>query len=287
MGTTISLILWGFSFRFISTEIENKKSIERIKTISELNLVQSRIEHELNARLYLNKGFEAYVKLHNEVENEHFTEYAKILIDGDSLVKNVSLIKDTTIVDVYPHKGNEQAIGSIIVGVTLGILMHTKSQLKQIALYDSLTNLCNRASFYNELSMALKNAEANKQKVAILFMDINKFKLVNDNYGHAVGDLLLIGVADRLKIIMDKSYTIARIGGDEFTIIVPYKEEKTTIESIMEKAKSIYDEPFIFGDISLQVTGSIGYSIYPDHSKDIDKLMIQADEHMYKEKKLV
>jgi diguanylate cyclase (GGDEF)-like protein len=135
--------------------------------------------------------------------------------------------------------------------------------------------------------MALKNAEANKQKVAILFMDINKFKLVNDNYGHAVGDFLLIAVANRLKSKMDKSYTIARIGGDEFTIIVPYKEEETTIENIMVKAKSIYNEPFIFGDISLQVTGSIGYSIYPDHSKNIDKLMIQADKYMYKEKKSV
>ncbi len=156
-------------------------------------------------------------------------------------------------------------------------------ELHYTAHHDSLTNLPNRVLFLDRLRQAVKYSARNKVNIFVLFLDLDRFKEVNDTYGHDVGDELLKKVAQRLKDSLREEDTIARLGGDEFTIII----RDLNYNDMLEIAKKIIDnmqELFYIGHIKLHTTFSIGISSYPNDGKRAEELLKNADTAMYEAK---
>lgn len=156
-----------------------------------------------------------------------------------------------------------------------------EQKLAYIAHHDFLTDLPNRILFLNSLGHSTLLAKRNHYKVAVLFLDLDGFKQINDILGHDAGDRLLQGVAKRLKEIVRASDTAARIGGDEFTFALNNIGSNENAVLMVNKIIASLSEPFDLNGRQCRVGGSIGISIYPDDSEDIEKLIMQADEAMY------
>jgi diguanylate cyclase (GGDEF)-like protein len=169
-------------------------------------------------------------------------------------------------------------------------------RLKYLAQHDTLTDLPNRYLFNDRLTQAMAHAERERQMLALLFLDIDNFKHINDTIGHKAGDELLKSIADRLIICMrrtdsiswplaeDSKHLLARLGGDEFTILIT---DVTNIQDpaiVAHRILNILAEPFIIGTQEVFVTASVGIAVYPVDGKDIDTLLINADVAMYQAK---
>lgn len=158
-------------------------------------------------------------------------------------------------------------------------------KLEHLANHDPLTGLPNRLLFIDRLSHAMEISKRFKSKTALIFIDIDGFKPVNDAHGHNVGDVLLQDIASRLQSCVRTSDTVARVGGDEFVMILENIADIDRAIDIAEKALLLMRKPFIIGDLECQVGASLGLSIYPDDSVDLDALTRQADAAMYHAKK--
>ncbi len=162
---------------------------------------------------------------------------------------------------------------------------HARQNEHRLAYFDALTNLPNRQLFYDRLHHALSHAQRYGQKVALLFIDLDYFKLVNDSMGHYMGDLILQEVAQRLEGCLRKSDTIARIGGDEFTCILPNIKKPENVTSTAQKIISTLNGPFNLKGYEIHISGSIGASLFPEDTEDLEELIRNADMAMYYVKK--
>jgi diguanylate cyclase (GGDEF)-like protein len=160
-----------------------------------------------------------------------------------------------------------------------------QSQLERIAHFDPLTNLANRVLLSDRLQQSMLQCQRRGQQLAVAFMDIDGFKKVNDQYGHAVGDQILIVSAHRMAGVMRQGDTLARLGGDEFVAVLIDFEEKSAVAPLLDRLLAAVAQPIHVEDISLQVSVSIGVSMYPQ-SQEIDgeQLLRQADQSMYQAK---
>jgi len=158
-------------------------------------------------------------------------------------------------------------------------------RLFHLAHYDSLCDLPNRLLFYDRLKQAISRSRRADNRIAVMFMDLDGFKQVNDEFGHGVGDELLQQVSKRIVSILRDTDTIARIGGDEFTLIINDISSISSIESIAEKILSEIQESYTLHDHVFSISASIGISLFPDDSDDMNMLVKQADIAMYKAKK--
>lgn len=156
-----------------------------------------------------------------------------------------------------------------------------EQKIAHLAHYDYLTDLPNRALFMDSLEHSISLAKRNNYKVAVLFLDLDGFKQINDTLGHDGGDLLLRGVAKRLKEIIRASDTVARVGGDEFTFVLNNVGSNENAALMANKIIVALSEPFYLKGQQCHVGGSIGISIFPDDSKDFETLLKQADKAMY------
>jgi diguanylate cyclase (GGDEF)-like protein/PAS domain S-box-containing protein len=163
-------------------------------------------------------------------------------------------------------------------------LREAKDSLTRMAYYDPLTALPNRKLFQERLSQALAWADQHDQLVALLFLDLDGFKAVNDSYGHQLGDLLLKAVAQRLTGCLRGSDTIARLGGDEFVVLLPAIPGAQDVARVAQKILDTLSQNFILEGKVIPITTSIGISIYPSDSQDIDTLITHADMAMYEAK---
>lgn len=162
-----------------------------------------------------------------------------------------------------------------------------EAQIWRQANYDALTGLPNRNMFYDRLSQEIKKAQRKRGSFALLFVDLDKFKDVNDTLGHHQGDVLLKQVATRLHQCVRLSDTIARLGGDEFTIILPELENNAKgIERVVEAIIASLAEAFYLGNDIAFVSASVGITVYPNDSKQPDTLICNADQAMYAAKAL-
>jgi diguanylate cyclase (GGDEF)-like protein/PAS domain S-box-containing protein len=160
-----------------------------------------------------------------------------------------------------------------------------EEHMQHMAQYDALTHLPNRALFNDRLQQAIAAAHRNKARLALMFIDLDKFKPVNDTYGHGVGDLLLKDVALRIQDCLRDSDTAARIGGDEFVILLPAIETQQDAGKVGEKILAALNRPFMLAGHTLNISGSIGVAVYPEHGKDEKLLVKSADIAMYHAKK--
>jgi len=159
-------------------------------------------------------------------------------------------------------------------------------KLEHLANHDPLTGLPNRLLFIDRLSHAMEISKRSQSKSALIFIDIDGFKPVNDTHGHNVGDVLLQKIAARLQRCVRTSDTVARVGGDEFVMVIENIADIDRAINIAEKALLLMRKTFIIDALECQVGASVGISIYPDDSEDLDELTKQADAAMYHAKKL-
>lgn len=165
-------------------------------------------------------------------------------------------------------------------------LKTTERRVSYMAYHDSLTDLCNRAKFDLVLNLAMLKAEKNQQHVALIYIDIDRFKSINDAYGHHVGDKVLREIADRLKKSSRMTDLIARVGGDEFVIILMnIPDIHDVIIPVINKIKTLISEPFSINKQKLTIKTSIGISVYPTDGVDASTLFKNADAAMYAAKK--
>ncbi|MEO8381422.1 MAG: EAL domain-containing protein [Acidobacteriota bacterium] len=182
---------------------------------------------------------------------------------------------------------HETSVGAIVLNYRdVSQRKETEKQLEYRAYYDSLTALPNRLLFRDRLVNSLAHAQRNRVGVAVMILDLDRFKLVNDSLGHSLGDRLLSDVARRLQAALRASDTISRIGGDEFSVLLP---EVVTAEAVAGVARKILDSlarPFNVGGHDLFVTASIGIGCFPSDGEDAETLLKSADAAMYRAKEL-
>ncbi len=154
-------------------------------------------------------------------------------------------------------------------------------QLVRLANYDTLTGLPNRSLFHDRIQHALLHAKREKGKLSLLFLDLDNFKQVNDSLGHTIGDKLLTEVAMRLKRCIREDDTVARIGGDEFTVILEQFNTSENTDLVASKILKVLDKPYQIENRELNVQASIGISIYPDDGDNSEVLLRNADTAMY------
>lgn len=147
--------------------------------------------------------------------------------------------------------------------------------------HDALTGLANRMLFTDHLTFALTQAHRYQKQLAVLFLDLDRFKSINDTLGHTTGDELLKEVAGRLRSCIRETDTVARLGGDEFTILLSQVAHLKDISRIAEKIMEAFEQPFALGEHSFHLTTSIGISVYPEDGSDAETLIKNADIAMY------
>jgi diguanylate cyclase (GGDEF)-like protein/PAS domain S-box-containing protein len=156
--------------------------------------------------------------------------------------------------------------------------------IRHMAYYDMLTTLPNRALFDDRLAVAISRADREGRPFALMFMDMNDFKIVNDTLGHAAGDELLAEVAQRLVSVVRKSDTVARLGGDEFTLLLPQAESRDTVQLVAQKILAALEEPALTSQGPVDIDMSIGIAFYPEDGRTFSELMHAADMAMYQAK---
>jgi len=159
-----------------------------------------------------------------------------------------------------------------------------EEQIYQLAHHDLVTQLPNRVSFHRLANDAIKNAEKNSHQIAIMFIDLDNFKLINDTSGHPVGDELLVQVANRLNALLLPQHVISRFGGDEFTVLLNDIEVFEKVGIIAKSILEILREPFVLSSCELTISASIGISIYPENGVDVSTLLSCSDNAMYRAK---
>jgi len=159
-----------------------------------------------------------------------------------------------------------------------------ENRLKYVATHDSLTLLPNRASFNERLTHALKRAGRHKHRVAVLFIDLDRFKAVNDTVGHSAGDRVLQEAAQRFSGCLRDSDVLARLGGDEFVVLMEYADDPRQVAAVARRLIDITARPFVVDDAEVALGASVGISSYPDDADDADTLLKNADIAMYRAK---
>lgn len=188
-----------------------------------------------------------------------------------------------TISTVRNAQGQAQHYVALFSDITMTKLH--EQQLEHIAHYDTLTNLPNRVLLSDRLSQSMTQAQRRGQKLAVVFLDLDGFKAVNDTHGHEAGDHLLMALAHRMKQALREGDTLARIGGDEFVAVLVDLADTTESEPILKRLLRAAAESVQFGNTHLQVSASLGVTFYPQgHELDADQLQRQADQAMYQAK---
>ena len=157
-------------------------------------------------------------------------------------------------------------------------------ELEHLASHDQLTGLPNRKLFIDRLEHAMRLSRRVEKQTALLFIDIDGFKPINDTYGHDTGDTLLQAIAARLHASVRDSDTVARVGGDEFTVIMENIGDVGHALPVASKILDAMNTPFTIGGIDCRIGASIGISVYPGDSEELDDLIKKADSAMYQAK---
>lgn len=267
-----------------------------------------------------NKSDIAIEKVNNELFakfpwlNEHFKNQSRInILDIDlmpteseatqkylrnqgikSLLSLPVLSKNKTLAFIGIGSGSTVHLGSaenierlnIIANILYGGLMQVEldQEIKSMAYYDNLTNLPNRFLFENRIEQAINLSKRTGKYIAIIFIDLDNFKTVNDTAGHKGGDDLLRLIANELSNTIRETDTVARFGGDEFLIMIDELTDLNIINQITDKVIEIFAEPFMIQNHEFEVTASAGVSVYPHDGEEIGTLITKADIAMYQAK---
>jgi diguanylate cyclase (GGDEF)-like protein/PAS domain S-box-containing protein len=209
------------------------------------------------------------------IRQEHIT-YEKIHVTKTGVKIPVEVNSHTFL------RNGQKAVLSIARDVT--DRKRAEETIRRQAYYDVLTNLPNRTLFKDRLEQAMSHAHRNKQSLGVIILDLDRFKNINETLGHILGDRLLVAVAERLIGSMQEGETIARFGGDEFTILLPQVNQVDEATQHAQKILEILAEPFRINDHELHLTTSMGVAFYPDDGENAEILLKNAETAMYRAK---
>ena len=182
----------------------------------------------------------------------------------------------------------EQAGEALEMGASLAALAIDNRRLYETLIhrsqYDQLTNAANRFLLESRMEEALAHASRSRSRFALVYVDLDQFKHVNDFYGHRVGDVYLQQVAERFSEKLRGMDTLARVGGDEFIALVPVVRNRAEVEEIVQRLAHCFDTPFQIDDCSIRGSASIGIAVYPEDGVTKDELKRVADAMMYANK---
>ncbi len=161
-------------------------------------------------------------------------------------------------------------------------LQNAERALKKHAFFDPLTGLANRSLLIDRFQLAMQHSKRSLKQFAVLMVDLNKFKDINDTYGHAAGDTVLVTIAQRLVSLVRSSDTVARLGGDEFVLIIESVAERDQIASLGRKLVALLEEPVTLDSgETVSLGGSMGFAWYPKDGENLKDILEVADQAMY------
>lgn len=243
----------------------------------------------LPAELFVKQPKEIQKLVHPYDSLRLFEAYKDLLAGKKKVIEHRLLLNDGSIRWVHnfalPCKdqtGQVVRVDGLIIDVSEQ--KSREEKIKHMAFYDQLTGLPNRIMFENYFTFTLAGEKHREQRLALIFIDLDQFKQVNDEMGHDVGDLLLKEVAMRIKTIMRESDLFARLGGDEFVALLT-SVSRETITMVAERIIEAFSCSFMIGEYELHVGASIGISVYPEDGRDLETLIKNADEAMYTAKR--
>lgn len=216
--------------------------------------------------------------LYRALKGEKLTNVESNLID-QKRKKHILMIDGQSI-----QGGEGELLGAVIVCHDVSEKKKDEEQLKHQATHDILTGLPNRLLMVDRLTHAIEDAKRNNLKVTIIFVDLDNFKVINDALGHTIGDALLKAVTARFKLFLRASDTLARIGGDEFVIILPAQTSVENTYAVLNRILEHANEPYIIHKHKLRITCSLGFTVFPNDGDDPEALLKNADFAMYQAK---
>lgn len=256
------------------------------------------------AKIYLADDGVAGLEMYREFRPEVvITDLNMPHMNGIAMAREIKeMDRDATIVAVTAHSETSYLLNAIEIGIDHYLLkpvnypelfrimerVGEKIKLRRMeqlmmhqAQHDTLTDLPNRKLFMDFLTLELAQARRNKKSLAVLFLDLDRFKQINDTLGHAAGDQLLQAVARRLKRCVRESDTVARIGGDEFNVLMPDLTQTDDVGVVVHKIMGVFEAPFRLEGVEVKATTSVGVSMYPEDGDSTEELLRKADAAMY------
>jgi diguanylate cyclase (GGDEF)-like protein/PAS domain S-box-containing protein len=228
-----------------------------------------------------------------ELAKVYFEEQKKVIEEGKELIGIEEPYYDNNGKQCWAstnkkpmHSSSGEIIGLIGISRDITKIKKLEEELRKKASYDNLTGLLNREVFFQYSSQQLKLIKRNNQAAAIIFIDLDQFKPVNDIYGHKAGDYVLVTIAERLKSNLRNSDIICRFGGDEFIVFTLLDNVENDTRIVADNILKIISTPILFNEIEIEIGCSIGISHYPKHGDTISELVKNADEAMYKAKNI-
>jgi len=276
-------------------EIALKNSEEQFQLFMENLPAGAFIKDEKNNFLFSNRYLNDFFGV-DTLQGKNMTDFMSS-IDQENIIKNEVLLKKGTFTAEEKlsdktgknhyfqthrfviNKNGQKLFGGIYSDISKQ--KKTETKLNILAHYDVLTNLPNRALFQDSLKNAVSKAKRSKSKIALMFIDLDNFKMINDTLGHDYGDLLLIEVAKRLKSSLRAEDTVSRLGGDEFTIILEDIQDTSYPSIVAQKIIDTLSEPIALKDEMGYIGASVGIAIFPDDADNIESLIKNADMAMY------
>jgi diguanylate cyclase (GGDEF)-like protein len=273
---------------YVEDDLDTRSSME--------NILRPRVGTLVTA----GNGREGVTVFHDQLPDIVITDILMPVMDGLAMSQEIrSTNRSVPIIVISAFERTDYLLRAIEIGVTkfvtkpviTGLLMaallecahrlYAEERLRHLALYDGLTDLPNRTLLKERLDMACAVADRNGEQVAMLFLDLDRFKEINDSYGHLAGDQVLRETAQRMKKLVRSCDTVCRLSGDEFLVVITGVLNREDIASAAIKMLDVLAQDIVIAGNHLKITPSIGISIYPENGTDMDALIRTSDSAMY------
>lgn len=230
---------------------------------------------------FMLEEFRTLIRDHSMLEQQRFTTIYSLTLLLPGLIWLVMLAFILLIGHFIGRIERELLDTQSTLRQSLDTLENQRNELDYMAHHDSLTSLANRSMLHERLVAAIQRAHRSNLAVAVLFIDLDRFKHVNDSFGHGTGDDLLREVAERLRVSLREPDTIARLGGDEFVVILEQIDEPLSAARVAGSIIQRLEKPYQLGELELYITTSIGISLFPQDADQAEELLRNADSAMY------
>lgn len=276
---------------YVEDDSETRSSIERI------------LLHHVGTLITACNGAEGAEVFHSQRPEIVITDILMPVMDGLTMAQEIRAVdRHVPIIVISAFEQYDYLLRAIDIGVTKFVTkpvisgpliaaltecahrLYAEERLRHLALYDALTDLPNRTLLKERLDMACSVADRNSEQVALLFLDLDNFKIINDSYGHLCGDLVLQELAQRMRTMFRSCDTVCRLSGDEFLVVITGVFNLDDVISAVKKLIGLLSQEIVISGTVLKVTPSIGIALYPDNGTDMDALIRSADSAMYRVK---